>query len=195
MRTIALHPADPQFVAVGIELGGVMRSSDGGASWQDHNSQAHSDAHQLATHPAAPDRLYEAAGQGIALSEDRGESWTRPEEGLDRRYAWATAVDPADADLWYVSISRSPFAAHGEGNGESRLMRSTGNGWSAIDSWGAAPELRRMPYALASLPGDPGHLLVGLRGGVIMRTGDAGESWTRIEVDLPGIIGLAVAPA
>ena len=51
-----------------------MRSPNGGASWIDHNPQAHSDAHQLLTHPLAPDRLYEAAGQGIARSEDRGES-------------------------------------------------------------------------------------------------------------------------
>ncbi len=193
VRTIALHPADPQLLAVGIELGGVMRSSDGGASWRDHNPEAHSDAHQLITHPAAPDRLYEAAGQGIALSEDRGESWSRPGDGLDRHYAWATAVDPVNPNLWYVSISRSPFAAHGDGDGQSRLVRSTGNGWSRIDTWGESPELRRMPYALASLAGDPGHLLVGLRGGALLRTGDTGESWTRIDVDLPGVLDLAVA--
>lgn len=52
-----------------------MRSRDGGATWIDHNQQAHSDAHQLLTHPLAPDRIYEAAGQGIARSEDRGDSW------------------------------------------------------------------------------------------------------------------------
>ena len=62
----------PSWLAVGIELGGVMRSDDGGASWFDHNPQAHSDAHQLLTHPLAPDRLYEAAGQGIARSENLG---------------------------------------------------------------------------------------------------------------------------
>jgi hypothetical protein len=195
VRTIALHPEDPHFLTVGIELGGVMRSSDAGVSWHDHNQQAHSDAHQLLTHAAAPDRLYEAAGQGIALSEDRGESWNRPEEGLDRHYAWATAVDPADPNLWYVSVSRSPFAAHGGGNGQSRLVRSTGNGWSAIDTWGDSPELRRMPYALATLAGDPGHLLAGLRGGALLLSEDAGESWKKIEVELPGVIDLAIAPA
>ncbi len=194
VRTIALHPTDPEFLAVGIELGGVMRSSDAGASWLDHNAQAHSDAHQLVTHAGAPDRLYEAAGQGIAISEDRGESWSRREDGLDRHYAWATAVDAEDPNLWYVSISRSPFAAHGDGNGQSRLLRTTGNGWSAIDTWGDAPELRRMPYALASLPDDPRHLLVALRGGTLLLTQDAGESWTALAVELPGAIDFAVAP-
>jgi hypothetical protein len=49
---------------VGIELGGVMRSRDGGKTWIDHNPRAYSDAHQLLTHPLAPERLYEAADRG-----------------------------------------------------------------------------------------------------------------------------------
>ena len=195
VRTIALHPTDPEWLAVGIELGGVMRSSDGGATWRDHNPQAHSDAHQLLIHPRAPERIYEAAGQGVARSEDRGENWSRFEDGLDRRYAWAQAVDPDDPDLWFMAVSRSPFAAHGDGDGEAHVWRSHGNGWVAIDDWGNSPELRRMPYALSALPGRPRALLVGLSGGALLLTEDAGESWTRLELTLPGVIDVAIAPA
>ena len=195
VSTIALHPTDPESLLVGIELGGVMRSFDGGSTWLDHNPQAHSDAHQLVTHPLAPERVYEVAGQGIAVSPDRGESWRRMDSGLDRHYAWATAVDPVDPDLWYASVSRSPFAAHGDGDGRSRLLRSRGNGWSAIDGWGDAPALRRMPYALAGLTEQPNRLLVGLRGGTLLVGDDAGETWTRLEPALPDVIALATAPA
>ena len=195
VRTIAPHPTDPDWLAVGIELGGVMRTRDAGASWIDHNPQAHSDAHQLLTHPLAPERLYEAAGQGIARSGDRGESWRRFEDGLDRHYAWAQAIDPTNPDLWYVAISRSPFAAHGDGNGQARLVRSRGDGWTPIDTWGDSPELRRMPYALSALPGQPNRLLVGLRGGTLLLTDDAGESWSRLPSKLPDVIDLAAAPA
>jgi hypothetical protein len=195
VRTIALHPTDPEWLAVGIELGGVMRSVDGGASWIDHNAQAHSDAHQLLTHPIAPDRLYEVAGQGVARSDNLGETWSKFEGGLDRRYAWAQALDPTDPDLWYAAISRSPSAAHGSGDGQSHLWRSRGDGWEAIDRWGDARELRRMPYALASLPDAANRLLVGLRGGVLLVTEDAGQSWSRVDATLPDVIDLAVAPA
>jgi photosystem II stability/assembly factor-like uncharacterized protein len=195
VRTVALHPTDPDSLVVGIELGGVMRSFDGGATWIDHNPQAHSDAHQLLTHPLAPERVYEVAGQGIAVSPDRGESWRRLDAGLDRHYAWATAADPADPDLWYASISRGPYAAHSRGDGQSLLLRSRGNGWSAIDRWGDDPALRRMPYALAALPGQPDRLLVGLRGGAMLVTGDAGDTWDRLDPALDDVIALAVAPA
>lgn len=193
VRTIALHPTDPTWLAVGIELGGVMRSLDGGMTWFDHNPEAHSDAHQLLTHPLAPDRIYEVAGQGVARSEDRGDTWTRFEDALDRHYAWAEAVDPEDPDLWYVSVSRSPFAAHGQGDGQAHLWRSRGDGWAQIDSWGGAPELRRMPYALNPLPGRAHALLVGLRGGIFLLTEDAGETWTRVDMSVPDVIDFGLA--
>lgn len=194
VRAIALHPSDPNWLLVGIELGGVMRSLDGGSSWADHNPQAHSDAHRLLTHPLAPERVYEAAGQGVAVSEDRGASWTPFEDGLDRRYAWATAADPADPDLWYVAVSRSPFAAHGRGDGEARLMRSSGGSWAPADDWGDSPELRRMPYALATLPEQPRALLAGLRGGLLLLTRDSGEEWEKLPLELPDVLDLAAAP-
>ena len=46
--------------------------------------------------PARHRAVYEVAGQGIAVSPDRGQSWRRLDDGLDRHYAWATAADPAD---------------------------------------------------------------------------------------------------
>jgi photosystem II stability/assembly factor-like uncharacterized protein len=195
VSTIALHPSDPDSLAVGIELGGVMRSADGGRTWIDHNPQAHSDAHQLVTHPLAPDRLYEVAGQGIAVSPNRGQSWRRLDDDLDRHYAWATAADPSDPDLWYASVSRSPYAAHGNGDGQARLLRSSGDGWSAIDTWGDQPALRRMPYALATLPGQADRLLVGLRGGSMLLSDDAGTTWARLEPAVSDVIALATAPA
>ena len=193
VRTIALHQLDPDWLLVGIELGGVMRSLDGGASWTDHNPQAHSDAHRLLTHPAAPERVYEAAGQGIALSDDGAASWRQLENGLDRRYAWAAAVDCADPELWYVAVSRGPFAAHGSGDGEAVLVRArTGGGWERVDDWGSDAAMRRMPYALAALPEQPGALLAGLRGGTLLTTEDAGETWKRLPVQLPDVVDVAV---
>jgi len=195
VRTIALHHSDPDWLAVGIELGGVMRSRDAGASWLDRNPEAPSDAHELLTHPLAPERLYEAAGDGIARSEDLGESWRRLDDGLDRHYAWAQALDSADPDLWYVAVSRSPFAAHGDGDGQAHLLRSRGEDFTSVETWGDTPELRRMPYALSALPGQPEHLLAGLRGGTLVLTRDAGESWAQLPVRLPDVVDLAVASA
>lgn len=105
------------------------------------------------------------------------------------------ALDPADPDLWYVSVSRGPGAAHGKGDWKSHLWRSHGDGWVPIDTWGASRELRRMPYALATLADQPDWLLVGLRGGTLLLTNDRGESWSPPSPHLPDVIDLAAAPA
>ena len=70
------------------------------------------------------------------------------------------------------------------------MVRSTGDGWTAIDDWGEQPELRRMPYALATVPERPRTVVAGLRGGVLLITEDAGDTWTRLGVQLPDVVEL-----
>jgi len=52
-----------------------------------------------------------------------------------------------------------------------------------------------MPYALVTLPDQPGWLLAGLRGGRVLITDDAGETWSRLPARLPDLIDLAAASA
>src|SRR5215204_912564 len=66
VRAIALSHADPDLVVAGIELGGVVRSADGGETWQDQRPGAQADCHSLFAHPGAPELVYEAGGGGVA---------------------------------------------------------------------------------------------------------------------------------
>jgi photosystem II stability/assembly factor-like uncharacterized protein len=84
VRWIAPSPHDSELILVGIELGGLMRSSDGGESWQDHRPGAQRDVHSLTWHPHVRGRAYEAGGGGAAFSEDGGESWQPADDGRDR---------------------------------------------------------------------------------------------------------------
>ena len=70
VRWIAPSPHDADLVLVGIELGGLMRSTDAGESWEYHRPGAQRDVHSLAWHPTAAGRAYEAAGGWTAWSED-----------------------------------------------------------------------------------------------------------------------------
>src|SRR6266550_960290 len=123
VRWIAPSPHDADLILVGIELGGLMRSTDGGATWQDHRPGAQPDVHSLAWHPRVAGRAYEAGGGGSALSGDGGETWHAADEGRDRNYTWSVAVDPEDPERWYVSASTGPYAAHGGGDPQARIYR------------------------------------------------------------------------
>ncbi|MFN8592235.1 MAG: hypothetical protein U0031_12315 [Thermomicrobiales bacterium] len=195
VRWIALHPTDPGTISVGIELGGVMVTRDGGATWEDRKPGSQFDAHAIATHPAAPERVYEAAGGGVALSQDAGRTWFPTDDGMDRHYAWGLAVDAADPALWYVSASFSAREAHREpGDAQAMIYRKRGDApWQALG--GEETGLERpspvMPYALLAPRGQPNALIAGMKDGTVLLTADAGETWRRLETGLAGILALS----
>jgi photosystem II stability/assembly factor-like uncharacterized protein len=192
VRWIAPSPYDAELILVGIELGGLMRSSDGGETWQDHRPGAQRDVHSLAWHPRVRGRAYEAGGGGAAFSDDGGESWQPADDGRDRHYAWSVAVDPHDAQLWYVSASTGPFAAHGGRDPQARIYRRRAREpWQALA--GGLPEpLPAMPYALVARDG---RLFAGLADGQIWETRDGGDSWaeTAVEGQVPALNALVYA--
>jgi photosystem II stability/assembly factor-like uncharacterized protein len=178
VRWIAPSPHDAELILVGIELGGLMRSSDGGETWQDHRPGAQPDVHSLAWHPRAHGRAYEAGGGGAAWSEDAGQTWHPADEGRDRHYTWAVAVDPEDPELWYVSASTGPFAAHGRSDPQAHIYRRENGTWLALA--GGLPErLPAMPYALVTAAG---RLCAGLADGQIWESRDRGDSWSVSEL-------------
>ena len=188
VRWIAPSPHDADLLLVGIELGGLMRSSDAGASWQDHRPGAQPDVHSLAWHPRLPGHAYEAGGGGAASSSDAGDTWAAADEGRDRHYTWSVAVE---ADCWYVSASTGPFAAHGRGDPEARIYRRRdGESWQQLA--GGLPEpLPAMPYALLAIDG---RLFAGLADGRLWESRDHGDSWKPLELRgdaLRGLVALA----
>jgi hypothetical protein len=184
VRWIAPNPADADLLLVGIELGGVMRSSDGGESWEDHRPGAQKDCHALAWHPVETQRAYEAGGGGTAWSRDGGATWTPADEGRDQHYTWALAVDPEDPDRWFVSASSGPGRAHSNGDAQAFIHRWEGKGpWQKT---GREP-LSSMPYALCFTRD---RLFAGLRDGRLLASDDRGETWVRIRVEGPPLAGL-----
>jgi photosystem II stability/assembly factor-like uncharacterized protein len=180
VRWIAPSPHDADVLLVGIELGGLMRSTDRGETWQDHRPGAQPDVHSLTWHPAVPGRAYEAGGGGSAWSDDAGETWHPADEGRDRNYTWSVAVDRDDPDLWYVSASTGPYAAHGGRNPQAEIYRRRGEEpWQALH--GGLPEpIPAMPYALVAADG---RLFAGLADGQIWASADRGDSWHALAVD------------
>lgn len=194
-RWIALHPTDPNTIYVGIELGGVMVSRDRGLTWEDRKPGSQYDAHALATHPASPNRVYEAAGGGVAVSDDAGAIWHPVDAGMDRHYAWGLAIDAADPGLWYVSASYGAREAHRRnGDAQAVLYRKRGDSpWQALggDGSGLDRPLSFMPYALVAPHGQPNLLIAGLQNGALLMTEDAGDSWRQVETGLDELLALS----
>lgn len=189
VQGIALSPTNRNVIVVGIEAGAVVRSTDGGKSWEDHRKGALRDCHSIAFHASNGDWVYEAGGTGagVAISRDEGGTWNQMRAGLDRHYGWACASDPVHPDVWYVSASTSPFKAHSDGDAQAYIFRSAGGAhWQKLGG-GLPQPLNYMPYALLTDPGAPGHLYAGLSNGHVWFSSDYGDAWEKLPFELNGI--------
>lgn len=196
-QALALSPSDPAVILAGIELGGVLRSADGGKTWSGHRPGAVLDCHSLMFHMTDGSQVYEGGGSGCgaAQSLDGGVTWRQPRAGLGTKYGWMVAADPLQPDVWYLSASDPPNPlkgqfvppAHMDGKAGGRIYRAMGGGaWTRLA--GGLPEpLDFMAYALIPDPGCSGRLYAGLANGDIWQTDDYGDAWKRLPVSMGSI--------
>lgn len=189
VQGIALSPVDPNVILVGIEAGAVVRSEDGGNTWQDHRRGALRDCHSITFHNSDGTWAYEGGGSGagVAISQDAGNTWTQPKTGLDRHYGWACAADPHHPEICYVSVSPSPFKAHGDRDAQAYIFRSSASGtWEKLGG-GLPQPLNYMPYALLTNPSEPGCIYAGLSNGDMWCSLNHGDEWEQMPLNLKGV--------
>lgn len=184
VRWIAPDPLVPGRLFVAIEAGALVTSTDRGETWADRRPGGPYDTHTLVVHPRQPERLYSAAGDGYFESRDGGVTWERREEGLEHRYVWGLAVNPADPEAVVVSAARSAGAAHGRMQAESLIYhRSRGEPWRAARSGLPDPSGTTIGALIADASA-PGVVYAANNRG-IFRSEDQGESWERLDLDWP----------
>lgn len=129
VRTLASAPQ--KWVYADIHVGSIMRSGDGGLSWEPVTPELDEDVHEVTTCPAAPQRVYANTARAVFVSEDRGRSWEDRGEGLDHRYGRAIAVCPSRPDRLLASVSDGP---HGpDVHGQLHISEDAGLTWTHID--------------------------------------------------------------
>lgn len=74
-----------------VHVGGILRSKDGGHSWQP-TIDLHSDVHQVLTVRDRPGFVLAATAQGLATSTDGGDSYSFDRDNLHATYSRAVAV-------------------------------------------------------------------------------------------------------
>jgi hypothetical protein len=191
IRWITPDPLVAGRVFAAVEAGALLRSLDGGQTWEDRKPTGPYDTHTLVMHRQAPNRLYSAAGDGVmqpgngfVQSDDGGQTWYRPDAGLQHHYLWGVAADPADPATLVISAARGPQQAHNAQTAESALYRRSGESdWQQVRD--GFPEPRGLlTSVLATHEAEPGVFYAANNKGVF-RSADAGASWAALPIRWP----------
>ena len=187
VRALCLSPADPDVVYAGIEVGGILRSRDGGDTWE-HLQGAHPDVHKLIASPSLPSTVYAATAHGPYRSDDGGDTWLDIGEGLERRHNIPIVPSPDDHNLVVAGVASSARRK------EAQAVRSTDGGstWARLEGLGAD---ENMVVALAWDPTVANRVFAGTDQGVIYASDDRGASWRVICDSLPTVAVGAMAVA
>ena len=154
-----------------VHVGGIPRSTDGGATWQP-TIDVDSDVHEVRAHPNRPGIVMAAAAVGLCASRDGGATWVVEQEGLHASHCSAVAFAGDDV---FVSAAANHFATQGA----IYRRRIDGHGPLVASLWidGIADTGCIATDGLAIALAD--------RGGNLNISADAGHSWSRQADDLP----------
>lgn len=184
VRWIEVDPHQPGGLFVAIEAGALVRSMDAGESWRDRVPGGPIDTHTAATHPRASGRLYSAAGDGYFESDDGGESWSRPMQGLRHRYLVGVAVEAGDPDTVIVSAASGPSLAYRPSHAEGYLYRKSAGGAFELAMNGLPEATGTIASRLCTDPEAAGVFYTANNHG-LFRSQDAGQSWRPLDIDWP----------
>ncbi len=83
VMTLVADPSNPQIIFAGTHERGVLRSRDGGKTWEEVNTGlAGHDVHALAIDPNKPKVLHAwVVGKGLYRTIDAGGKWARVDDG------------------------------------------------------------------------------------------------------------------
>jgi hypothetical protein len=162
---------DGSALLANVHVGGIPRSTDGGATWNP-TIGIDEDVHEVRAHVARPDIVIAAAATGLCISQDGGATWRIEREGLHAHYCSAVAFAGTDV---VVAASEDHFAARG---GVYRRPLEEPGPLSPVG--GGLPQWLDGIVDTACMATHASTLALADRGGNVYRSNDTGLTWSRI---------------
>ncbi|MBK8901158.1 MAG: hypothetical protein IPM53_08245 [Anaerolineaceae bacterium] len=176
VRGFAFHG---QHAFAAVEVGGLLRSDDGGDSWQlaegsngrpqfgrPADGLIHPDVHSIAVHPSSHRLLYAPTGGGFYRSTDGGASWQGAYLDCYARAVW---VNPANSEELVLGPAEDASGRNG------RIEHSTDGGqtWRRLTE----PQNRSMVERFVAVED---HLFAVMSNGALWHSPLPQQNWTPI---------------
>lgn len=195
VKHITLSAEDPNLVYGAVEEGWLIRSADGGATWETQKQGVSFDSHSVLLLPGEPSVVLATSGNGVFRSENGGESFKRSDKGIPAGftgggYMGTAAVHPARPQVIFTGAAElpPPFWFNRAQGANSAFYRSDDQGrtWSRLP--GSPESLRAAPRSTFIDPANPDRVFYGMTDGSVWHTPDGGQSFRKVVQGLSGWI-------
>ena len=211
---IFIHPDDPATIYLCLEHGGVVRSFDRGATWEDVSKGIdYLDMHMLRALPGSRSRYYTSSARAFFMSDDAAAGWVPAENGFTRYYFHDFIFLPASQEggnptMLVATADKSPGYWDRPEHARTAFFRSSdcAQSWERVGA-GLPEHIGPWAYTLVNHPTNPRAAFAGfgdmVRGpshaatygqGSLVATYDEGDSWDTLPVDIGATFGLWGAP-
>lgn len=203
IHSILVDPRDSQHVTIGISVGGVWATFDGGKTWDligeglraaympeeliyDPLSQ---DPHCIVHCPSKPDRLWMQHHNGIFRSDDGGLKWKELEDVAPSAFGFAVAVHPTDPDkAWFVPAVKDEHRIPADARVIVNRTSDGGKTFQQLSDGLPEPPAYDLVYRHALDIDCSGDLLAfGSTTGSLWVSEDQGDHWQMVSEHLPPI--------
>ena len=190
---MAQHPNKPGTIFAALEVGGAMRTTDGGETWKDCSAdlvrlaklphlkskiasdsadEGMLDGHAIAINPADPDAVIIAVRMGLFRTADDGNTWQDMEVGRFSPTTYGRDIQASHSEPGTLYSALSVAAASKDG----AVYRSKDKGqtWQRFDK----VQVHGTVMSVALHQTDPKQVYLGARyDGEVFGTLDGGETW------------------
>jgi photosystem II stability/assembly factor-like uncharacterized protein len=165
LTAVAFDPRDRNVMYTSA-LNGLWRTLDGGQTWRMCNGWDMTEGREVAVDPNAPDHVYLAITDGIAVSTDRGQTLLRKENGLPARgkYTETIKVDRTRAGRVLAGCEVGIFLTE-----------------DGADTWHCVLPTKETVNDIQQSPHDPKIWLAATQSAGALISRDGGLTWTRFD--------------
>jgi hypothetical protein len=176
--SIAIDPGNTDHIYASIEIGGLLRSLDGGRTWENiidglYVDEGSVDIHSVVVNPGRMGELTIATRYGVFRSDDQGRHWRDLKAPLMRpigSYCRVLRYAPGDPATLYLATAND---FDGD-RGALFVSRDNGQSWTRSEP---GVLLKTPVFGLAVDPARPDHVFFMSKIGQLVYSFDRGRTW------------------
>jgi photosystem II stability/assembly factor-like uncharacterized protein len=210
VRDIVIDTEDPNTIYAALQVGYIIKSTDGGKSWKLIDRDYDCDVHTMVLDPTNPkkmliatgghdNRLGKTKGRALYMTPDGGETWEPLAMNFTQEYSVPLTMKPGDPNVLFSAVAHGQpgqWRARPETGSESIIIRSTDGGkqWDKLET-GISGASKQFPESIIVDPEESDLVYAACRNGDLYVSENGGDSWASADAPLSNVADMKLVHA